>query len=108
MTTNTGASIVYKLFYKRIILELISFSLIVFGFRKATLGGDGRTYEVWVILGHVYGLFAGFHAIDKNFDIWTHSSKKLKELFNCINSLHPTIKFTMDYSATFHFMLNDT
>ena len=25
---------------------------------------------------------------------------KLKELFNCINSLHPTIKFTMDYSTT--------
>ena len=37
---------------------------------------------------------------DKIFDIWTHSYKKLKELFNCINSLHLTIKFTMDYSAT--------
>ena len=25
---------------------------------------------------------------------------KLNEIFNCINSLHPTIKFTMDYSTT--------
>ena len=37
---------------------------------------------------------------DEIFDIWTQGSQKLKELFNCINSLHPTIKFTMDYSAT--------
>ena len=26
--------------------------------------------------------------------------KKLKEFFNCINSLRPTIKFTIDYSTT--------
>ena len=26
--------------------------------------------------------------------------QKLNELFNCINSLHPTIKFTMDYYTT--------
>ena len=26
--------------------------------------------------------------------------KKLNEFFNCTNSLHPTIKFTMDYSTT--------
>ena len=37
---------------------------------------------------------------DEIFDIWTRGSQKLQELFNCINSLHPTIKFTMDYSAT--------
>ena len=37
---------------------------------------------------------------DENFDIWTQDSQKLKELLNCINSLHPTIKFTMDDSAT--------
>ena len=41
-------------------------SLILFGFRKATLGGEG--YEVWVILGHVYGLFARFPTIDSVLD----------------------------------------
>ena len=25
---------------------------------------------------------------------------EVSQLFNCVNSLHPTIKFTMDYSAT--------
>ena len=44
--------------------------------------------------------FLWLRYFDKIFDIWTHSYKKLKELFNCINSLHPTIKFTMDYSVT--------
>ena len=34
------------------------------------------------------------------FGIWAQGSQKLKELFNCTNSLHPTIKFTMDYSTT--------
>ena len=40
MTTNIGASVfINKFFY----LERTSlFVLIVFGFRKATLGGDGR------------------------------------------------------------------
>ena len=26
--------------------------------------------------------------------------QKLNELFSCINSLYPTVKFTMDYSTT--------
>ena len=39
MTTNIGASIfINKFFY----LERTSLFLIVFGFPKATLGGDGR------------------------------------------------------------------
>ena len=44
--------------------------------------------------------FLWLQYFDEIFDIWTQGSQKLKELFNCINSLHPTIKFTMDYSAT--------
>ena len=38
--------------------------------------------------------------LDEIFDIWTQGSQQLKELFNCINSLHPTIKSTIDYSTT--------
>ena len=38
--------------------------------------------------------------LDESFSIWIQSSQNLNELFNCINSLHPTIKFTMDYSTT--------
>ena len=38
--------------------------------------------------------------LDEIFCIWTKGSQDLNELFNCINSLHPTIKFTMDYSTT--------
>ena len=38
--------------------------------------------------------------LDEIFCIWTQSSQNLNELFNCINSLHPTIKFAMDYSTT--------
>ena len=64
MTTNIDASI----FINNFNLESTSLSLIVFGFQKATLGGDGRAYEVWVILRHVYGLFAGFHKIDSVLD----------------------------------------
>ena len=44
--------------------------------------------------------FLWLRYFDEVFDIWTQGSQKLKELFNYINSLHPVIKFTMDYSAT--------
>ena len=44
--------------------------------------------------------FLWLRYFDEIFDIWSQGSQKLKELFNCINSLHLTIKFTMDYSAT--------
>ena len=37
--------------------------------------------------------------LDEIFGIWIQSSPKLKELFNCIISLHPTIKLTMGYST---------
>ena len=47
-------------------LESTSLSLIVFGFQKATLGGDGRALRS--LLGHVYWLFAGFHSIDSVLD----------------------------------------
>ena len=39
-------------------------SLTVFGFRKATLGGDGRV--LLSFLGHVNGLFAGFDSVLNN------------------------------------------
>ena len=38
--------------------------------------------------------------LDGIFFIWTQGSRKLNGLFNCINSLHPTFRFTMDYSTT--------
>ena len=44
--------------------------------------------------------FLWLRYLDEIFDIWIEGSQKLKELFNCINSLHPPIKFTMHYSAT--------
>ena len=34
------------------------------------------------------------------FCIWTDGLEKLKEFFSYLNSCHPTIKFTMDYSDT--------
>ena len=37
--------------------------------------------------------------LDDIFYVWTQGSQDLNELFNCINSLHPTNKFTMDYST---------
>ena len=43
--------------------------------------------------------------LDEIFCIWAQDPQNLNELFNCINSLHPTIKFTMDYSSTeFNFL----
>ena len=38
--------------------------------------------------------------IDDIFFIWLDSLNKLKEFMNEANSLHPTIKFTFDYSQT--------
>ena len=38
--------------------------------------------------------------IDEIFCIRTKGSQNLKELFNCINSLDPTIKLAMYYSTT--------
>ena len=43
--------------------------------------------------------------LDEIFCIWAQDPQNLNELFNCINSLHPTIKFTIDYSSTeFNFL----
>ena len=47
----------------------------------------------------VFKPFLCLRCFDEIFDIWIHCSQKLKELFHCVNSLHPTIKFTMDYTA---------
>ena len=44
--------------------------------------------------------FLQLQYIDEIFCIWTQDPQKVNELVNCINSLHPTIKFTMDYSTT--------
>ena len=38
--------------------------------------------------------------LDEIFCIWAQDPQKLNELFSCINSLYPTVKFTMDYSTT--------
>ena len=49
--------------------------------------------------------FLQLQYLDEIFFLWTQNPSKLNELFNCINSLHPTIKFTMDYSTTeFNFL----
>ena len=44
--------------------------------------------------------FLWLRYLDDIFCIWIQGSEKLNELFNCINNLHPTIKFTVDYSTT--------
>ena len=44
--------------------------------------------------------FLWLRYLDEIFGIRTKGSQELKEFFNCINSLHPTIKFTMEYSIT--------
>ena len=49
-------------------LERISLSLIVFGFRKATIGGDGRALYNLGDLGNVFRLFAKFHTINSVLD----------------------------------------
>ena len=42
--------------------------------------------------------FLWLRYLDDIFCIWTEGIEKLHEFFNYINSFHPTIKFTMDYS----------
>ena len=44
--------------------------------------------------------FLWLRYLDEFLGIWTQGSQKLNELFNRINSLYPTIKFTLDYSIT--------
>ena len=36
--------------------------------------------------------------IDNIFMIWQHGEEKLKEFLKILNSCHPTIKFTAEYS----------
>ena len=65
MTTNFDA----RIFINNFNLESTSLSLIVFGFQKATLVCDVRVcYEVWVILGHAYGVLGELHTIDSVLD----------------------------------------
>ena len=44
--------------------------------------------------------FLWLRYLDEIFGIRTQNFQKLNELFNCINSLHPTFNFTRDYSTT--------
>ena len=37
--------------------------------------------------------------LDDIFYVWTEGEEKLKEFLNFLNNIHPTIKFTMDYSS---------
>ena len=67
MTMNIGASIFINRFFYLEYLRT-GLSLIVFGFKKLPLVVMIEHYKVWVILGHVYGLFAGFHTIDSVLD----------------------------------------
>ena len=60
MTTNIGASILQINSFN---LERTSLSLIGLDFENLAL-----VILVWVILGHVYGLFARFHAVDSVLD----------------------------------------
>ena len=46
-----------------------------------------------------FEFFVWLRYFDELFCIWTQGSQKFNEL-NCINSLHPTITLTMDYSTT--------
>ena len=38
--------------------------------------------------------------IDEIFMVWTYGEDSLLEFINYLNSLHPTIKFTHEYSTT--------
>ena len=60
MTTNIGASILQINSFN---LERTSLSLIRLDFENLAL-----VILVWVILGHVYELFARFHAVDSVLD----------------------------------------
>ena len=42
--------------------------------------------------------------IDDIFMIWPHGEASLKDFFNNFNAFHPTIKFTMDYGTSCHFL----
>ena len=35
---------------------------------------------------------------DDTFGIWTEGFERLQEFYQCLNSFHPTIKFTMEFS----------
>ena len=50
-----------------------------------------------------YGTF-----IDNIFMIWEHGLDTLKEFINYMNSLHPTIKFTFEYSQNMVSFLDTT
>ena len=65
MTTNIGASILQINSFN---LESTSLSLIRLDFENLALVVMVERYEVWVILGHVYGLFARFHTVDSVLD----------------------------------------
>ena len=44
--------------------------------------------------------FLWLRYLDEIFYIWTQGFQILNKLFNCVNSLNPTVKFTMNYSTT--------
>ena len=46
---------------------------------------------------HPYYLWLRF--LDEIFCIWTNGLEKLQEIFKFLNTFHPTIKFTMNYSC---------
>ena len=56
-------------------------------------------FEKGILQNSVFKSFLWFRYLDDNFYIWTQVSQNLNKFFKYINNLHPTIKFTMDYST---------
>ena len=56
-------------------------------------GLDKRIFE-----NSEYHPYLWLRFLDDIFCIWTDDLEKLQEFFKFLNALHPTIKFTMDYS----------
>ena len=50
--------------------------------------------------GYVDKPFLWLRYIDDIFMVWTHGNEKLESFIAYLNSIHPTIKFTSERSAT--------
>ena len=98
-------SFLQALFWRIVILRMMSWSTIL---KEALLLGLSSLLrnlfmarlEKRIFQNSEFECFLCSRYLDDIFRIWIQGSQKLNQVFNCINSLHPTMKFIMDYSTT--------
>ena len=84
--TYAKTTLIFREYIVKILLHLIIFDLFMAELEEKILNASEKKPLIW------------WSYIDDIFFIWEHGEESLEKFLNKLNSFHPTIKFTAEYS----------